>query len=355
MKNNQHISLYWKCQFAGWTIASLYWTLAGVLHGGFDWGLGLLQLVTDILLYVLITHGYRNFALRNKWQDLPLNGLMVRMLIAIPVMGIVYTAVTLLKLYGIRTLFLNYEPQSLALFFRLNVLDILIAGIRLMAIWLLAYHLYHYAKREIRLAGENAALELSFKQAQLNNLSAQLNPHFLFNSLNTIKSLIYTRPDSAGRGIDLLSELLRNGLYRGKSMLVPLREEIEMVKDYLELESLRLEERLSFELNNEITAADIRIPRLTLQTLVENAVKHGVSNEKEGGEISISMAVANGFLGIRVLNPGILNTEEKTAGIGLQNLKDRLDISYKGKAAFRLFQHGKQVCAEVQIPVICKG
>lgn len=352
MKNSQRISLYWKCQFAGWTIASLYWTLAGVLHGGFHWGLGLLQLITDILLYVFITHGYRNFAVSNKWQDLPLNRLIVRILIAIPVMGAVYTVVTLLKLYGIKTLFLNYKPQSLALFFRLNVLDIFIAGVRLMAIWLLAYHLYHYARREIRLAGENAALELSFKQALLNNLSAQLNPHFLFNSLNTIKALIYTRPESAGRGIDLLSELLRSGLYQGKTVLITLSEEVEMVQDYLELESLRLEERLRFSFNNAVTVPDIMVPRLTLQTLVENAVKHGVSNEKEGGEVSISMSVSEGFLDIRVVNPGMLHTQEKITGIGLQNLKDRLDISYKGKAAFRLFQHDKQVCAEIKIPVV---
>lgn len=154
------------------------------------------------------------------------------MLPAILVMGILYTLVTVLKVYAIRVLFIDRPAQNLIDFFKMNGLAIFVAGIRLMSIWLLAYHFYQHSQRENRLA-------LSFKEAQLNNLSAQLNPHFLFNSLNTIKSLVAGDPRSARRGIDLLSELLRSSLYQRPSMLIPLESEMSLVKDYLELEKIR--------------------------------------------------------------------------------------------------------------------
>lgn len=113
-----------------------------------------------------------------------------------------------------------------------------------MSVWILAYHLYHYAQREISAVKENARLTIMTKEAQLNNLSAQLNPHFFFNSLNTIKFLVEEDPGAARRAIDLLSDLLRSSLYRKDDMLITLQQEIDLVKDYLELEKLRYEERL---------------------------------------------------------------------------------------------------------------
>ncbi|WP_342084003.1 sensor histidine kinase [Dyadobacter sp. OTU695] len=351
MENKSFISLYWKCQLTGWTVASLYWTVQGWTGGRFRWDLALVQLVSDVMMYILITHLYRTFALKNRWQDLSLNDLWWRILVAIPVMGAFYTAVTLGKLHLIRVLFLTNNPQRFADFFELNGLSIFMAGIRLMAIWLLAYHLYHYAKREIRISGENARLELGFKQAQLDNLFAQLNPHFLFNSLNIIKSLIYTNPGSAGRGIDLLSELLRSGLYSGTSMPISLKEEMELVKDYLELEQLRMEERLSYHLDVDVSLSGRIVPRLSVQALVENAVKHGVALRKEGGKIDISVLEKEGFLYLRVTNPGRFERDNSPAGIGLRNLRERLVISYQGQAALSLVQEGEKVCAEIKIPI----
>jgi hypothetical protein len=351
LENKPFISLYWKCQLIGWTVASLYWTVQGWTGGRFRFDLALVHLVSDVILYILITHLYRIFALRSRWPDLSLNHLWWRMLVAIPVMGVLYTVVTLAKTYFIRVLFLTNNPQRFADFFELNGLSIFMAGIRLMAIWLLAYHLYHYAKREIRLSGENARLELGFKQAQLDNLSAQLNPHFLFNSLNTIKSLIYTNPDSAGRGIDLLSELLRSVLYKGTSKLISLGQEMELVQDYLELERLRMEERLTYHLNIDESLLSQMVPRLSLQALVENAVKHGVALRKEGGKIDISVSEKERFIYLRVTSPGKLEQDNSPEGIGLCNLRERLVISYQGLASLNLVQEGEKVYAEIKIPI----
>ncbi|WP_312766690.1 histidine kinase [Epilithonimonas sp.] len=351
MEKKAHISLYWKCQLIGWSVAALYWSFEGWYHDGFRLDLAVIHFLLDVAMYILITHLYRNFATRNHWQDFPLDKLLWRMLIAIPVMGIFYALVTIGKLYLVRLWFMGIVTQSFVDFFNLNVLSILVAGFRLMAIWILAYHLYHYAKREIRLSVENARLELNFKQSQLDNLSAQLNPHFLFNALNTIKSLVYTSPDAAGRAIDLLSELLRSGLYKGDSMFIKLKEEIALVRDYLELESLRMEERLEYELDIDVSLSGLMVPRLCIQTLVENAVKHGVALEKHGGRIDLFIGEKDGFLIIRVLNPGQLEENKIIEGIGLRNLKDRLDHSYQQLATFRLSETQQKVCAEIKIPI----
>jgi len=333
-------------------VAALYWTFQGwSASGNFRFDLAVVQFVSDVVMYILITHLYRNFVNKNRWQDLSLEKLIWRMLIVIPAMGIIYLLFTVSKLYLVKQPFLGHPPQPFTDFFSVNATGIFVAGIRLMAIWLLAYHLYHYAKRETRLSVENARLELSFKQSQLDNLSAQLNPHFLFNALNNIKSLVYTRPDAAGRAIDLLSELLRHRLYKGSAMLIRLNDEIELVRDYLELEGLRMEERLTYNLDIDISLAGLMVPRFCIQTLVENAVKHGVALEKQGGKIEVIINELDGFVNIRVLNTGKLEQDKVTTGIGLHNLKERLGFSYHHTASFSLYEIDQKVCSEIKIPI----
>lgn len=149
-----------------------------------------------------------------------------------------------------------------------------------MSIWVLAYHLYHYSRLEIETVKENARLLMMIKEAQLNNLSAQLNPHFFFNSLNNIKFLVLENPSSARRAIDLLSELLRNSLNSNVGRLISLNDEIDLVRDYLELEKIRFEERLQIQIEINAAASQYSILPLSIQTLVENAIKHGIERRK---------------------------------------------------------------------------
>ena len=339
------ISLYWKCQFIGWAVAALYWSYRGWAGGSFNPWLGVLQFVTDVLLYVWITHLYRNFVQRRRWNDLRLNALVRRIVPAILAMGVLYTLVTVLKIYTIRALFIPWTIQSLGGFFIMNGIDIFTAGIRLMSIWLLAYHFYQHTQRETQLA-------VSFKEAQLDNLSAQLNPHFLFNSLNTIKALIAADPFSARRGIDLLGELLRSGLYQSQSKFTSLGSEMSLVKDYLELEKMRMEDRLQYKIELDETLLSVAIPRMCIQILVENAVKHGISGQKDGGLITIIIAERDNCIQIRVCNPGSLVKTNTLPGIGLKNLKERISMMYHGNASFELTEGNNGfVCAELNFPL----
>lgn len=346
------LSLYWKCQLIGWSLASLYWSILGALGGQFKIGIGLVQFFSDVALYIFITHLYRIFALKNHWQDLNLMDLFKRIIPAILMMAILYTLVTTIKVYGIRVVFSIGTFPDMKTLIGPTGIGIFIAGIRLMAIWVLSFHLYYYARREIRIARENTLLKLTAKQAQLSQLTAQLNPHFLFNSLNTIKSLISTSPKLARRAVDLLSELLSSSLYEHSGGFWRLYRELDLVRDYLELETLRMQERLTFEIEVSPIALPLFIPRLCLQTLVENAVKHGISQLNQGGKISILISEQGNFLEIKVENPVPLQQKESASKLGLENLRERLKAAYNEKASFEInINPGAYAQATLKLPL----
>lgn len=336
MSHKLRISLYWKCQLIGWSVAALYWGYQGYLGGSFNWWLGMLQFVTDVMIYVLVTHLYRYFSLRHHFQDLPLKPLLWHIIPAVIVLGIVYTVVTTGKIYLFRILFIHNYSLPYREFFKQNAILIFIAGVRLMSIWLLAYHLYQYTKRELKATQDNARLEIISREAQLNNLSAQLNPHFLFNSLNNIKALVADDPQSARRAIDLLSDILRSGLYAGENVLTTFEDELSLVADYLELEKLRFEERLRYDIRFDDRLRNMQIPRFSIQLLVENAVKHGIAKLKAGGLIAIKAEQTNNQLQICIQHPGKFEVQASSPGVGLRNLKERLFLHYKDGATLTI-------------------
>ena len=353
MKTESKLSLYWRCQLIGWTVAALYWQYDAFVNGKFFFfDLAIIQFVTDILLYTTITHLYRLFSLHQGWQNLNLPQLVPRIIPAVIVMSLVYMVATASKLYVIRCNFwIDYDENYLA-FMKGMGLNLFIAGTRLMSIWILAYHLYRYAQREIELAKINGELAVVARETQLNNLIAQLNPHLLFNSLNTIKALIIIDPFVARRGIDLLSELLRHSLYRGENMLTTVETEMSLVRDYLELESLRMEERLQFELEVQEQVNKQLIPRLCIQTLAENAIKHGIAQQKSGGKVLVHVSHDDLNLKIKVHNPGKLNYSAPQTGIGIKNLQKRLELTYHGRATFEINDHfDGSVTAIISIPI----
>jgi sensor histidine kinase YesM len=352
LKKKLTISLYWKCQLIGWSVASLYWGYLGYSGGKFNAVIGLLQFVSDIGAYILLTHLYRNFALKHSWQLLTLNQLLKRIIPSIIIMGAAYLMVTILKVYLFNIWIAPGPVQSFFVYFEHNWTGVFMAGIRLMSIWLLAYHLYHYAQREINITKENARLTIIAKDAQLNNLSAQLNPHFLFNSLNNIKALVIENPKSARRAIDLLSDLLRTALYSRDVLLTTMKDELGLVKDYLELEKLRLEERLHFCIKTDDKINDVSILRFSIQILAENAVKHGIDKQKDGGQISIKVIPENDLIKITVQNPGEFNINTEREGLGIKNLTERLQLQYKGKAKFTITNNaGGTVLSTLIIPL----
>ena len=265
-------------------------------------------------------------------------------------LAFIYMFLSLVKLYIVHINFREDFTQSFGTFYKENSVGIFIGGTRLMSIWLLAYYLYHYAQREIKIIQENARLNVIAKEAQLNNLWAQLNPHFLFNSLNSIKSLIVENPESSRRAIDLLSDLLRKSLYERDPMLITIKDELAVVSDYLELEKMRFEERLQFTIDVPQQLLSFSIIPFSIQTLVENAVKHGINQQSEGGVISVKVRNENSFVCMTVESPGVLNGASVDHGLGLKNLQERLSLQFHDKASFSIQQINKMVSATILIP-----
>ena len=358
------ISQYWKCQLIGWPLASLYWlVMAWLTSKHFDLGAGLTHFVFDVVIGITLTHIYRGIAKRNNWGQLATRRLIWCLIPTIIVMAFLYMILICGKLYLINDYFffakdkaLNVFPTEMTSSFLKFLLyygsAIFMTGLRLMSIWVLAYHLYLYARREIQATKENARLVLAAKETQLTNLSAQLNPHFLFNSLNNIKALVIDDPKAARRGIDLLSELLRISLYRNQELLISVKDEIGLVKDYLELEKLRFGERMESEIELDPKLAEVLIPPLAVHTLVENAIKHGIATEIRGGTIRIEINETEQGLRISVLNPGTLDPQKGAKGLGLRNLEERLNLQYEGNASLALmpFDHN-MVLATILIPL----
>jgi LytS/YehU family sensor histidine kinase len=292
---------------------------------------------------------YRALALKKKWSLLPIKKLLIRVVPIIFILAVLYAFLGNLKWYVFRTIFVFKNVDLLESLIYWD--PILITGLRLISIWTLAYHLYHYYQKEVVTAKENAQLSLIAKQAQLDNLSAQLNPHFLFNSLNSIKSLVIENPNVARRAIDLLSDLLRSSLYEKDKDLISIKEELSLVNDYIELEKMRFEERLHLKVIVDESLNSFRIPTLSIQLLVENAIKHGIDLKIEGGIVSVSIMKKSNSISIQVQNPGTLKIKSNKKGLGIKNLEERLKIQYRDKASFNLVQlENELVNAVITLP-----
>ena len=335
-KSNSIISIYWKCQLMGWSIVSIYWAYTVYTRDNYGVFYTFLNYLLDASIGIFLTHLYRNYALKSNWSRLPIKKLFIKVVPAVLFLSFLYMELNNLKWHGFMLFFFDNEYNLLTSLLYWD--PILITGLRLMSIWVLAYHLYHYYQKEVVTAKENAQLSLIAKQAQLDNLSAQLNPHFLFNSLNSIKSLVIENPDTARRAIDLLSDLLRSSLYEKDKDLISINEELALVKDYIELEKLRFEERLTIDIFIDETLVNFKIPTLSIQLLVENAIKHGIDKIIKGGLITVNIRKENNQIYIQVQNPGKLSIDTSSKGLGLRNLKERLEIQYKNKAFFSLLE-----------------
>lgn len=349
--NGKSISLYWRCQIIGWGTVSIYWAYVVFYRDQYGYFLTFLNYIIDILIGILLTHGYRFIALKLQWNALSLPQLFRKIIPSILFLAILYALIANIKWY---LFWLYIGSKEIDLWNSLIYWDpILLTGLRLMSIWILAYHLYHYYQNKIETTQQNAKLLVIAKQAQLDNLSAQLNPHFLFNSLNSIKSLVIENPETARRAIDLLSDLLRSSLYEKDKGLIAIKDELALVKDYIELEKMRFEERLQLEVTVDKTLESFKIPTLSIQLLVENAIKHGIDSKIEGGIVSITIKKDEDFVSIQVLNPGRFFLNNTNKGLGLKNLQERLKIQYKGNASIVLVELNQNVVeAKIRIPFI---
>jgi LytS/YehU family sensor histidine kinase len=220
------------------------------------------------------------------------------------------------------------------------------------AAWVAIYLAFALQRRRYHAELRHAQLGEALQAAELRLLKSQLNPHYLFNALNGLRSLIADDPERAREAVTQLARTLRYTLASGEEELVSLSREIEMVDDYLALESLRLADRLRVVRDIAPEARTVRIPIMLLQTLVENAIKHGIAQLKEGGTLRIAAHVVEKELLLEVFNPRpAQDAATGTAGVGLRNSSERLRLLFGSRASLRLdLSQPGQAIAEVRLP-----
>jgi sensor histidine kinase YesM len=188
-------------------------------------------------------------------------------------------------------------------------------------------------------------------EARLRSLETRIHPHFLFNTLNSISSLIATDPARAEEIVGRLAALLRSSLDTISQPLIPLRQELAMVEDYLEIEKARFGDRLQATLDIPEHLRDAQVPPLAVQSLVENAVKHGIAPQRSGGTLRVTAGAESGQLRIRVSDtgPGFDLTAIRPAH-GLDNLVGRLDALFGSRARLAVFRQESRCVAEIVLP-----
>jgi sensor histidine kinase YesM len=219
-------------------------------------------------------------------------------------------------------------------------------------IWNLIYFIFHYMERLRNQQIEALKSEALIRELQLQTIKSHINPHFIFNSLNSIRALIDENPKRARTAITELSNILRSSMQAEKVETVAFEKELNIVKDYLELEKLRFEERLHFRLEIDPSTLHLQVPPMMLQTLVENAIKHGVSRHLSGGEVVVSSKIQEHFHELKILNTGSLNGSYNKEGFGVSSTKERLQLQYGDKASFELSEKPEgYVQAMIRMPV----
>jgi hypothetical protein len=329
---------YWLCQLGGWGSYSVLGLTVAALNAGWS-----APLATGFALFfaysVALTEGFRQIIRRGRWLEPPVRFVWLRLIAgSLVISTIQFTLV--IAIDAVLSPGNTHWPLDA----------------RLGLAWGLAWAtwgwtaLYVGLTRKRRTQTREVALELSLREAELRALQRQINPHFLFNCLNSMRGLIGEDPRRAQQMVTTLAEMLRYNLQREPRETTPLAAELKVVTDYLALEGVRFEDRLRvrFDIDPALTA--IEIPSMLLPTLVENAVTHGISALPTGGDVDIHAWRDGRTLRIEVTNSGQLQPP-RTDSVGLVNLRERLRLLYGDRARLDLDQSGARVVAAVTMPI----
>jgi two-component system, LytTR family, sensor histidine kinase AlgZ len=334
--------LYWILQAAGWGFYTVSRIIGAATIIKLPWGKSALELAIFGGVGLAISHGLRDFVRRHNWAAFSIPKLATRIVVASFIvgtpLGIVTQMTDVSALQDPSPELQEYAPALGA------SMTVTIQTLLQIANWAMVYVIWltiYFAAvgvREYRTARlKQSELARALQLAELRLLKSQLNPHFLFNALNTVRSLVADSPSRAQSAVTRLANTLRYTLSSRQDELVTFAQELAIVTDYLELESMRFEGRLRVETDVAADAASVYIPVMLLQTLVENAIKHGIAELPSGGLVRISAVLENAMLTVEIENPRPPAPIPATGeGVGLRNARDRLRLLFGTRAALDL-------------------
>jgi two-component system sensor histidine kinase AlgZ len=354
---------YWLCQLFGWGLNVFGQSLTAVSG---NIGATTVRIVIEALfingLGLTLTHFLRDYMKRHEWQMLSIPALLPRIFTASFVLG--FPLAIVMSVLSIATLWGGDTPEKQDAMVELggNVVAWLVYSAPLflrtlnwsviIALWLAVYFSITSLRDRRVAALRQSELAHALQAAELRLLKSQLNPHFLFNSLNSVRALIADDPTGAQKAVTQLARTLRYTLTAGQEEVVSLERELEIVADYLELESLRLGDRLRTERTISFEARVAHVPVMLLQTVVENAIKHGIAELPEGGVLRMSAEIREGALVVEVENPRpAAPAQVPSPGVGLRNAAERLRLLFGASAGLDLdLSRPDRALARIRIP-----
>lgn len=336
--------LYWLAQTFGWLVYVFIVGLFNKLNGSEVSTELVYSLLSIYLIGLSTSHLYRLVAVKLNWMRHSVLLLIPRVLLSVVLFGVF--------VYFVQTVVLDILIAHRSYEFSLaDAFPKVINWTLLFLLWSTFYFLFHYVNNYKQEEIKNLKWQATKNEIELNRLKSQLNPHFVFNSMNSIRALVDEDPILAKNAITQLSNVLRNSLLMGKKKLIPLSDELKIVGDYLGLEKTRFEEKLTIVQNNDSTVSNFLIPPLMIQTLVENGIKHGTSKIAEGGTIEINTTKRGEKLEVLIFNTGVYNENNiPDTGFGLVNTQQRLNLIYGDEATFSIENEDGRVKTKLIIP-----
>jgi signal transduction histidine kinase len=331
------LNWYWIFQLAGWGFLPLFAIAMGAMRMPgliwvMWWGAGTGIIISSLWHRLLKRRS--NGGRRIRWR-LVLCGVLA--------LGAIHTAVQFLG-------FLIFTPSHMVRGLSW-IPSALMSWWSIYLVWNIFYMAVLSLRRANRAEAESLRLEVAAKDAELRALQAQVNPHFFFNSMNSVRALVYEDQDAAAQMIDQLASVMRYALQSGHHDTVPLSAEIEAVQAYLAIEKIRFEERMQVSVEIGPGLEKVRIPPMSLQTLVENAVKYGVEASPTGSEIRIRAQRADdGAVHIEIANLGAIVPFANSTKVGLVNARKRLALALGANAQLDLSENSGWVRATLTLP-----
>lgn len=337
--------IYWLCQITGWlgmvAIEVINFTFFIVGKFSLEY---LLFFLSFAFVGVVLTHGLKLLLARlNFFQNNSTFRIWLGALLYSLALSLLLTCANI----GINT------AQGVALNEQLTLISLLgltLNWMRYVGVWVIIYFLYKIMDINAALKQEKLNVETLAKSTELELLRAQLNPHFLFNALNSIKALVSIDPEKSREAIVLLGEILRFTLNYGQEREIALQAEIEEVQKYLQLEQIRFGAGLAIDWQIEDQVRHQVIPPGTLLTLVENAIKHGQANDRGVIQVRIELRLEHNSICLEVANSGSWQPDTTHQGVGLRLVQRRLEAIYGTAAHFAQHNEPNAVLIQITLP-----
>ncbi len=337
-------SKYWLLQIVGWSLFALLNIYISFFEPRDS---HIITITVNVLLVtggIVLTHFFRKLLIHKRWLDLDTTQLVTRVLATNIGLAFLFCAWQYLLL----NIFFSEQENITSL---RHIARPFMAAYLILLGWSLIYFTWSYIESNRSRIISQLQMQNDMQELELKSMRSNLQPHFIFNSLNSIRALVKEDPDAARVAVTKLSKILRTSIST-KDNSISLDEELKLVENYLHLEKIRFEERLQYNFHIEPKTRAMLVPPMLIQNMVENAVKHGISILEKGGTIWMRSEVEGDFIKISIKNEGHINEENKMkgTGFGMSSSQKRLNHLYPNSPEIVMKELDEHVIIEIYIP-----